>query len=129
MAAVGLLSRKAMADPNSLATQSAIDMFGKVIKNTPAFIWQKGPDNSRATQIAAGRAHARINLTATALGLSIQPWSMTLEEYPEMADLYAQTQRLLGATPQAPLQMLVRVGHAKPGPLSPRRGLTEHIRA
>ena len=128
MAAIGLLSRNAMADPNSFATKSAIDMFGKTIKATPAFVWIKGPDNSRATQIAAGRAYARLNLTATALGLSIQPWSMTLQEFPEMAGLYQETQTALGATPDAPLQMLARIGRANPGPMSPRRGLTEHIR-
>lgn len=129
MAAVGLLSRRAMADPNSFATKSAIDMFGKTIEATPAFVWLKGPDNSRATQIAAGRAYARMNLTATALGLSIQPWSMTLQEFPEMAGLYRETQATLGATPDAPVQMLFRIGRAKPGPTSPRRGLAEHIRA
>ena len=129
MAAVGLLSRAAMADPKSFATKSAIDMFGKTLEATPAFVWIKGPDNSRATQIACGRAYARMNLTATALGLSMQPWSMTLQEFPEMAALYKETQTALGATPDAPLQMLARIGRAKPGPVSPRRGLAEHIRA
>ena len=70
-----------------------------------------------------------MNLTATALGLSMQPWSMTLQEFPEMAALYKETQTALGATPDAPLQMLARIGRAKPGPVSPRRGLAEHIRA
>ena len=129
LAATGMMSRKAMADPDSFATKSAIDMFGKTIEATPAFVWLKGPDNSRATQIAAGRAYARMNLTATGLGLSIQPWSMTLQEFPEMAALYAETQATLGASPTAPLQMLFRIGRAKPGPQSPRRGLAEHIRA
>ena len=129
MAAVGLLSRAAMADPKSFATKSAIDMFGKTLEATPAFVWIMGPDNSRATQIACGRAYARMNLTATALGLSMQPWSMTLQEFPEMAALYKETQTALGATPDAPLQMLARIGRAKPGPVSPRRGLAEHIRA
>jgi hypothetical protein len=129
MAAIGFMSREAMADPNSFATNSAIDMFGKIIAATPAFVWLKGPDNSRATQIAAGRAYARMNLTAASLGLSIQPWSMTLQEFPEMAGLYRETQAVLGATPEVPLQMLFRIGRAKPGPMSPRRGLAEHIRA
>lgn len=129
LGATGVMSREAMADPDSYATKSAIDMFGKTLKATPAFVWLKGPDNSRTTQIAAGRAYARMNLTATSLGLSIQPWSMTLQEFPEMAALYAETQSALGAVPGAPLQMLVRIGRAKPGPLSPRRGLAEHIRA
>ena len=129
LAATGVMSREAMADPDSYATKSAIDMFGKTLKSTPAFVWLKGSDNSRATQIAAGRAYARMNLTATSLGLSIQPWSMTLQEFPQMAALYAETQTALGASPTAPLQMLVRIGRAKPGPQSPRRGLAEHIRA
>jgi hypothetical protein len=54
---------------------------------------------------------------------------MTLQEFPQMAALYAETQTALGASPTAPLQMLVRIGRAKPGPQSPRRGLAEHIRA
>lgn len=128
LAAVGLMSRDAMLNPDSFATRSAIDMFNKVLASTPAFVWLKGPDNSRTTQIAAGRAYARQQLTATALGLSIQPWSMTLQEYPEMAELYRTTQAALGATPDAPLQMLVRIGQAKAAAPSPRRGLAEHIR-
>jgi hypothetical protein len=128
MAAIGLLSREAMADTDSFATKSAIDMFGKTIAATPAFVWLKGPDNSRATQIAAGRAYARMHLTASALGLSMQPWSMTLQEFPEMAALYRETQDALGASPQAPLQMLVRIGRAKPAGPAPRRGLDQHIR-
>lgn len=129
MAAVGILTREAMGDPKSFATRSAIDMFGKMIAATPSFVWLKGPDNSRATQIACGRAYARMHLTATALGLSMQPWSMTLQEFPQMAELYRETQAALGADPRAPLQMLVRVGRAKPAAPSPRRGLAQHIRA
>lgn len=129
MAAVGLLTREAMADPGSFATRSAIDMFRKSIRSTPAFVWLKGPDNSRATQIASGRAFARMCLTATSHGLSIQPWSMTLQEYAEMASLYAQTQAALGATPQAPLQMLVRIGRAKAVAPAPRWPLATHITA
>lgn len=129
MAALGLLTREAMADPDSIATRSAIDMFSKAIRSTPAFVWLRGSDNSRTTQIASGRAFARMCLTATSRGLSIQPWSMTLQEYPEMATLYGETQALLGATPEAPLQMLVRIGRAKAIAPAPRWRLATHIRA
>ncbi|MFN9925664.1 MAG: hypothetical protein ACK53I_01850, partial [Phenylobacterium sp.] len=128
MAAIGLLSREAMADPDSFATKSAIDMWAKSIRATPAFVWLRGPDNTRATQIASGRAYARMHLTATALGLSMQPWSMTLQEFPEMSALYRETQDALGASPQAPLQMLVRIGRAEAAAAAPRRGLDQHIR-
>ncbi|WP_309643784.1 hypothetical protein, partial [Phenylobacterium sp.] len=113
----------------SFASKSGEDIWRKMIEATPAFLWIKSADNSRATQIAAGRAYARAQLTATKLGLSMQPWSMSLQEFPEMAPLYAATQARFGATPAAPVQMLVRLGRAKPAGPSPRRGLAEHILA
>ncbi len=126
--ATGMLTPKVMADPDSFGAKSSDSMAHKALDATPAFLWLRGADNSRATQIAAGRAYARAHLTATKLGLCFQPWSMTLQEYPEMAALYAATQARLGASPAAPLQMLVRVGRAKFAGPAPRRGLAEHIR-
>ena len=125
----GMLTVKSMADPSSFANKSNDDTVHKALDATPAFLWLKSIDNSRATQIAAGRAYARASLTATKLNLCFQPWSMTLQEFPEMKGLYAATQARLGATPAAPLQMLVRVGRAKFADPAPRRGLAEHIRA
>lgn len=127
--AVGLMSRENLADPASFASKTGADMWREMLTGTPAFFWLKGADNSRVTQIAAGRAYARAQLAATALGLSMHPWSMALQEFPQMAKLYAATQTELGATPQAPLQMLVRIGRAKPAGPAPRRGLAAHIRA
>ncbi len=129
MHAVGLLNRKTLLDPNSAANKQGAAMWKKLADTAPAFIWISGADNTRATQIAAGRAYARMNLAATARGLAIHPWSMALQEYPEMADLYAEQQAMLGATAQAPAQMLARIGYAKPVKPTPRRGLDEHIRA
>ena len=120
---------RALADPDSFAAKSSDAMARKGLEATPVFFWIRGPDNTRATQIAAGRAYARAQLAATALGLCFQPWSMTLQEFPEMAELYAATQTRLGATPAAPLQMLVRLGRAKFASPAPRRGLSEHIQA
>jgi len=34
------------------------DLRHRALASAPAFVWLKGPDNSRATQIAAGRAYA-----------------------------------------------------------------------
>lgn len=126
--AVGLISRESLADPTSFASKTGADMWRDMLTETPAFFWLKGADNSRVTQIAAGRAYARAQLAATAQGLSMHPWSMALQEFPQMAGLYAATQTALGATPQAPLQMLVRIGRAKAVSPAPRRGLAAHIR-
>jgi hypothetical protein len=126
--ATGMLTPKALADPDSAGAKSNDKAARQALEATPTFFWLKSADNSRATQIAAGRAYARAQLTATKLGLSFQPWSMTLQEFPEMAKLYAATQAELSATPKAPVQMFVRVGRAKAIGPAPRRGLAEHIR-
>lgn len=128
MKTVGLLSKASLADNGSYASKSGFDMWEKMLRATPAFFGLVSADNSRATQIAAGRAYARAQLAATALGLSMHPWSMALQEFPEMAGPYRETQALLGATPAGPVQMLVRIGRAKPAQPSPRWPLDTHIR-
>ncbi|MDX2234055.1 MAG: nitroreductase family protein [Hyphomonadaceae bacterium] len=129
MKATGLLTRDALLDPNSDANKQGATIWKKLADTAPAFIWLRSADNTRATQIAAGRAYARMNLTATARGLAMHPWSMALQEYPEMADLYAEQQSMLGGTAAAPVQMLARIGYGKTVKPTPRRGLDEHLRA
>ena len=125
MHAVGLLSRKALLDQDSMASKQGAALWKKLADTAPAFVWIRGGDNTRATQIAAGRAYARLNLAAAARGLGIHPWSMALEEYAEMADLYAAQQALLGASAAAPVQMLARIGYARTVHPSPRRGIDD----
>jgi nitroreductase family protein len=129
MKAVGLISHEALADPDSMASKSGYDMWEKMLRGTPAFFVLRSADNSRATQIRVGRAFARAHLAATALGLSMHPWSMTLQEFPQMAGPYRETQALLGASPEAPVQMLVRIGRATAAPPAPRWPLATHILA
>jgi hypothetical protein len=126
--ATGMMSRDALRDPASQANAQGAAQWRKMADTAPAFLWQQGADNSRATQIAAGRSYARLNLAATARGLAMHPWSMALQEYAEMAELYAEQQSMLGATAARPVQMLVRIGYAKAVAPAPRRGLEEHIR-
>lgn len=123
LGASGLITREALLDPNSSANAQGAAMWKKMADSAPAFIWISSNDNSRRTQIAAGRAYARLNLAATARGLSLHPWSMALQEYSEMADLYAEQQAFVGATSAAPVQMLARIGYARAIPPAPRRGL------
>jgi hypothetical protein len=128
MKGMGLLSRAALLDPNSFASQQGAQIWHKMAETAPAFVWLKGADNSRTTQILAGRAYVRMNLTATSLGLAMHPWSMALQEYPEMAALYAEQQAMLGGTANAPVQMLARIGYARDVDPAPRRGLDEHLK-
>lgn len=127
--AVGLIDRNALLDPASEMSKQGATMWKKLADTAPAFVWLKGPDNSRATQIAAGRAYARMTLEATARGLSMHPWSMGLEEYPQMADIYAEQQAALGGTSAAPVQMLARIGYAKQTAPAPRRNIEDLLQA
>ncbi|MCE2988450.1 MAG: hypothetical protein LW830_11465, partial [Phenylobacterium sp.] len=109
---------------------SGDDMWRKMIEATPGFFWIRSETADRAVQLAAGRAYARAQLTAAAQGLALHPWSMTLQEFPEMAGLYRQTQELLGAGPDAPVQMLARMGKTRrPSNPAPRRRLDDLIMA
>jgi len=128
--AIGALDRKALLDPKSQANAEGAKPWKAMADTSPAFLWMRASENSRAAQIAVGRAYARLNLAAAAAGLAIHPWSMPLQEYAEVGDLYRETQALLGATPEAPIQMLVRIGRPlEDQPPAPRRGLEEHLRA
>jgi hypothetical protein len=127
--ATGLLTRESLADLDNRFTRDGIEAWRPLAEGAPAYAWLISRDNTRATQIEAGRAYARFNLAATAAGLAMHPWSQALQEYPEIADLYAEARRLTGTQDGETLQMLVRAGYGPTIGPAPRRGLSEHLRA
>ncbi|WP_332752538.1 Acg family FMN-binding oxidoreductase [Hydrogenophaga sp.] len=126
--AVGLFDRSVAPGPDDFATTSQIKDFNTKVDTTPAFFWLVSEGNDRATQVNAGRAYVRAQLAATAAGLSMQPLSQALQEYPEQAGTYAAIHQLLDApSPRFTVQMWARLGHAPTIEPSPRRGLDAHI--
>src|SRR5262249_40502126 len=125
--ALGLVNRKTLADINNKQTRDGLEAWRPLALDAPAFVWIVTPDNTRRAQIEAGRTYARLNLAATGFGLSMHPWSQALQEYPEMAALHAEAERLLNAPGEARVQMLARVGYGPAVPPAPRRGLAEHL--
>ena len=94
------------------------------------FLWLASPDNTRPTQVAAGRAYVRSHLLATAAGVDMHPLSQALQEFPEMRGPREMLHQTLGLTTAGQtLQMLSRVGFATEarGP-SPRRSLDALLR-
>lgn len=125
---LGMLDRN--VPPAGVALDSQLTEFDAKLATTPGFLWLSSAGNSRATQIAAGRAYVRAQLAATQRGLSFHPLSQALQEYPEQVDTYRSIHALTGATSQGhTLQMWVRVGYAPPGGPSPRRPLQALIRS
>lgn len=122
---VGMISRASLADPNSSAFKQGMDKYRGLAMSARAFGWLANDGRARKDQLDAGRAYLRVNLEATRLGLAIHPWSQALQEYPEMSDIAREAQDLIGASGR--LQMLFRIGHAKPVMAAPRRGLEAHL--
>lgn len=94
------------------------------------FLWLASPDNTRPTQVAAGRAYVRSHLLATAAGVDMHPLSQALQEFTEMRGPFEAMHKTLGLTGSGEtLQMLSRVGFAtEPRGPSPRRRLDSMLR-
>jgi hypothetical protein len=129
MSKLGLFDRSKPPGADDYATTSQIETFNKHLDSTPGFVWMVTADNTRATQVAAGRAYMRLQLAATGLGLSMQPLQQALQEYPEQAGPHQEIRRLLGADkPGQTVQMWARVGSAEMAEPAPRRRLRDFIR-
>ncbi|MGB0499457.1 MAG: Acg family FMN-binding oxidoreductase [Rubricella sp.] len=118
----GMLNRQDLSTPGTQSFQAGYDLYEPMIAATPAFVWLATPGNAREDQIATGRAWLRLNLETTAAGLALHPISQCLQEFPEMAALYARAHGLLGR-PGETVQMLGRLGYADPVPITPRWSL------
>ncbi len=123
--AIGLISRETLADPSSEGFRQGLAMYEAMAMSARGFVWITNDNQRRADQIDAGRAYVRMNLRATALGLGLHPWSQSLQEYPEMAPLYAEVHGLIGGGKR--LQMLARTGFGPDVGPTPRRGLDAHM--
>ncbi len=126
--AVGLLGEDDLINPDSLANSSTAKDWQAKAMSSPAFMWLTTANDAPTTRLEAGMAYARLNLAATGLGLAMHPWSQTLQEYTEMAPLYAEAREKLEARDRT-VQMLVRVGYGEPVPPSARRDVSQFIRA
>lgn len=125
--AIGMLDRDDLINPDSFANKTAADDWRRKAESAPAFIWLTTLDDSPIARLNAGFAYARLNLAATAHGLALHPWSQVLQEYEEMANLYARTRQELGVG-TCTVQMLARIGYGEPVDPSARRGVEPILR-
>jgi hypothetical protein len=115
----GLMTREGSLNPESFEFAEGVKIYTEMLMSTPAYAVIRAPKNDRQSQIEAGRRWLRLNLTTTALGLSLHPVSQTLQEYSEMAKHYAKAHEIL-AEPGETIQMLGRLGYGPSTPVSPR---------
>ncbi|MGD9966438.1 MAG: twin-arginine translocation pathway signal protein [Hyphomonadaceae bacterium] len=124
---LGLVSREAMIDPQSQSNRLALADWRKKAESAPAFLWLTSTDDSPVSRLLTGRFYARLALAAQSLGLAMHPWSQALQEYEEMADLYAEARQFLSPGGET-VQMLARVGYADSVAPSARRSAEALIR-
>jgi len=125
---VGVLTKAKMATPGTIAYDEALKYLKVAADTSRGFIWVITPDDSRAHQIAAGRAYVRANLAAAGQGLAMHPWSQGLQEYATQKPVYDALHRELAPT-GGRIQMLSRIGYPKADiPPAPRRGLAAQLK-
>ncbi|HTO32907.1 MAG TPA: twin-arginine translocation pathway signal protein [Pararhizobium sp.] len=125
----GLLPRAEMIDAASPTFQRQIPILKEPFDTAMAFLWLKTNGNSRADQIAAGRDYVRLNLAATAQGVSMHPFSQALQEFAEMRPHFAAMRAALAIGEGETLQMFVRLGYGPAIKGAPRWPLENRIRS
>jgi hypothetical protein len=122
----GMLTREGTLDPNSMEFAQGAKIYNELLSATQAYVVVRSGGNTRIDQIEAGRRWLRLNLTTTALGLSLHPVSQALQEYPEMSSHYALAHEML-AEPGETVQMLGRLGYGPKVSGTPRWPLEAKI--
>ena len=120
--AAGQITRESML-PGGAGYRVMIERYAPMLAATPAYVWLSTQGRGPPAQLAAGRDWLRVNLAATAAGLSVHPISQALQEFPEVAGPYAEMHARSapdGAASGVTVQMLARLGYAAPVPPTPR---------
>ena len=126
---LGIINQSALHNTDGIAARRAIKESTDAANHTHAWMWMVSADNSRRSQLEAGRAYMRVDLTAASLGLAIQPNSQVLQEFEAMRLAYQDFHREVEVKEPARVQMLARIGYAdRPSP-APRRSVASVVRA
>ena len=124
---LGLITREGTLPTDSMGARQTAAIYAQIMAQTPAHVVQVSDGNARIDQLEAGARWLRLNLAATGLGLSLQPVSQALQEYPEMAGPYSEIHGMF-AQPGQTVQMLGRLGYGPAVPRTPRWRLEEKLR-
>ncbi len=128
MNTVGILTKEKMVEPGTTAFNESLKFLKVGADTSRAFFWITTQTNTRADQIAAGRAYVLANLSAAKFGLAMHPWSQGLQEYATQKPVYDALHREL-APQGGRIQMLARIGYPKAEiPPAPRRGLAAQLK-
>ena len=106
---------------------SFLKTYRQGIDSARGLVLLKTKTNQQLDWLEVGRGFARVTLALTQLGLTQHPYSQVLQEFPEMADLQAEFNQLLGVREPEKIQMAVRVGRAERAYVALRRDPDDFI--
>lgn len=115
------LSRQAAEHDPAQFSQFGTRLAHAQATSAQAFAWISTERNRRLDQVKCGRFYQRLHLTTTSLDIAQHPMSQLLQEYPDMASLQQEFLGFLAPPHGHTVQMLVRLGMAKPVPQTLRR--------
>ena len=107
--------------------QYSIDAFRNQATSAKGLVMIVTPKNGPVDWVQAGRAYARLQLAATAVGLASHPMSQILQEYEEMRSLREEFEREVGVTGSEKVQMIARLGRSDYFFRAPRRDLASFL--
>jgi len=129
---LGVMTPGNALTPGTIAYEAGLDYALGWARTGTAFGWLVTTAIHPWFLVAAGIAYVRMNLTATAEGVALHPFSQALQEYAEMAPFYAEIHRRLapaGSPESGTVQMFYRLGYAARPEPSPRLPLDAILRA
>ena len=136
--AVGAFDRSNPPQEGSAAYEQMMARFEGHSRSAMGFVWLSTPSarhvaagTTRSAEVQAGRAYMRLQLKASELGLQVHPMSQAPQEFAEMRPHYEQLHALLLGKPSSEetVQMFCRIGYCAPQQHTPRRALSEFLRA
>jgi hypothetical protein len=114
-------------NPSRWFSKTSINRYLGAVKqgidSSQGIVFLKTATNNQIDWVKTGRVYARICLAATKHGLSMQPQSQVLQEYPEMRELQEEFNRLLGVKGDEKVQMAARIGRGERAYYPYRRSL------
>ncbi len=123
----GVITPKKLDTPGTTAYEQGLSTYNALIESAQGFVWLTSETNTRSEQLNAGRDWVRLHLAAQKAGVSVQPLSQVLQEFPAMSALYAEAQEEFGVAAPGVVQMFGRIGYAKFSPPSPRWPLSSRL--
>jgi hypothetical protein len=127
------LAEKSLKNGDSIAWHSdktfkaTMKGINKGIYSSKGIILFKTEQNTMIDWVLSGRDYARYNVAIAKLGIVTHPYNQVIQEYPEMTELQKEFTNLTNTKGNEKIQMIVRIGRAKPSYKSWRKNVADYI--